>query len=302
MNNLKGYFKTGQGKLTDSEIRSPGFSKTWKNGDRCDDGTEGTLQVFLNSEKLNDFTRYIPKDGDILRIVFGPTEEGDIVETDRTIISEDQATETLEMTITGVEADTAFNPAALQVSAEEVVRLEILNNSDISHGLRVAGADGKYDTADDFVSTPDIIPAGAKGFLIMRFAAAGQIKFQDSTANEATGTIIVGEPKGDSPSPSASPAADADVAIEGTEDAFVPSEVSASAGQTVRITLTASGRFVHNVRIAGPDEEYETDDDLVSDDVAPGETIPFIVTLDKPGTYEFRCDFHTQTSGTIVVE
>lgn len=302
-NTLKGYFKTGGGTLSGSEIRSPGFSKTWKNGDKCDDGTEGTLQVFLNSEKLNDFTRYIPKDGDRLRIVFGEVEGGDIVEVDRTIISEDQATRTLELVITGEESATQLDPGALQVAAEEVVRLEVQNNSQLSHGLRVAGPDGEYDTADDFVSNPEIIPAGEKGFLIMRFAAAGEIEFQDSTANEATGTIIVAEAEESEPSPSASPAADAETTIEATEDAFVPSEINAATGQTLRITLTASGRFTHNIRVAGSDGEYETDDDLVSDDISPGGSGELIFMLEEPGTYKFRCDFHpTEQSGVIQIQ
>lgn len=301
-NSLNGYFETGGGKLSGSEIRSPGFSTTYKNGDKCDDGAEGTLQVFLNGENLKDFTRYIPKDGDRLRIVFGPLEEGDVVETDRTIVAESQATRTLEMTITGAESDTVLSPSAFQVDAQEVVRLEIKNESDISHGLRVAGPDGEYDTADDFVSNPDIIPAGETGFVILRFDAPGTIEFRDSTATDVTGSIIVGEAQVTDPSPSASPEPDAEVAIEATEDSFVPSEISAAAGQTLKITLTATGRFAHNIRIAGPDGEYKTDDDLISEDVVPGAGVEFIVNLTEPGTYEFRCDFHRSTGGTIVVE
>lgn len=301
-NYLRKYFEVGGGKLTGSEIRSPGFSTTWKNGDKCDDGTEGTLQVFLNSEKLDDFGRYIPKDGDRLRIVFGPIEEGDVVETDRTIIAEGQATQTLEMTITGAESDTVLDPSALQVNAEEVVRLDVRNESDISHGLRVAGPDGEYDTADDFVSNPDIIPAGETGFLILRFDSPGTIEFRDSTATEVTGTIVVGEAQDSEPSPGASPAADAEAAIEATEDSFIPEEISAVAGQTLKITVSATGRFAHNIRIAGPDGQYETDDDLVSEDVGPGGRVEFVVTMDEPGSYKFRCDFHTQTGGTLVVE
>lgn len=302
-NTLAGFFKTGGGTLSNSEIRSPGFSKTWKNGDKCEDGTEGTLQVFLNNEKLDDFTRYIPRDGDRLRIVFGALETSSVVEGDRTIIAEDQAERTLELEVTGAEATTQLKPAALQVAAEETVRLNIKNTSELSHGLRIAGPDGEYATADDFVSNPEIIPPGGEGFVIMRFDAPGDIKFEDSTTTEATGTIIVGQPKA-SPAPSQSQgaAADADVSIETTDDAFVPSEINAATGQTLRITLTASSRFAHNIRVAGPDGQYETDDDLVSADVSPGGTGELIVKLDKPGTYKFRCDFHQSIEGTLVVE
>ena len=43
----------------------------------------------------------------------------------------------------------------------------------------------------------------------------------------------------------------------------------ASAGKTFGITLTNNGKFVHNLHIAGPDGQFDTDDDIVSGDIAP---------------------------------
>jgi hypothetical protein len=53
----------------------PGQKEVWKNGDKCPDGSEGMLQVFVNDVKMDDWSRYIPQDGDQIRIVFGPEEE-----------------------------------------------------------------------------------------------------------------------------------------------------------------------------------------------------------------------------------
>jgi hypothetical protein len=41
-----------------------------RNGDLCDDGKPGTLSVFINGELETDFTSYVWKDHDIIRIFF----------------------------------------------------------------------------------------------------------------------------------------------------------------------------------------------------------------------------------------
>ena len=54
----------------------PGTPKdqVYKNGEKSKDGCEGVLQVFVNGEKMANWSRYIPQDGDRVRIVFGPEE------------------------------------------------------------------------------------------------------------------------------------------------------------------------------------------------------------------------------------
>jgi hypothetical protein len=106
------WFEYGGGKLTSSSVNIPGSSKTYTNGDTCPDGKPGELQVYVTragataEERLQgrDLTRFIPHDGDRIRIVFGPPEE--IIQAeDRTVIPEEQATRTIEVTVT--------DPAAL---------------------------------------------------------------------------------------------------------------------------------------------------------------------------------------------
>jgi hypothetical protein len=66
------WFEYGGGNLTQSEMLMPGDSHTFTNGDQCPDGNEGILHVLVNGEELDDWNAYIPQDGDVIRIVFGP--------------------------------------------------------------------------------------------------------------------------------------------------------------------------------------------------------------------------------------
>ncbi len=318
------WFQYGSGKLDGDEFRLPGFSKTWKNGDECPDGSKGEVQVFVNSQKLDDYTRYIPKDGDRIRILFGPPT--DFVQLDdRTVLPEDQAVREVELTITGNENTTAFTPGSLQVKSGETVKVTLINDSEVSHGLRFAGSDGEYETGDDFVAVPegvdpakpeedvgDVILPGARGFVIVRFDDAGQVEFKDPTANApnpdpeaelepyAIGTVIVTESGSGSPTPT--PSAEAEVALAMTDGSFDPEKVTVAAGELFKITLTNTGEFVHNIRIAGPDGEFETDDDIASFDIDPGGTGEIIGQIDEAGDYDFRCDFHADETGTLTVE
>lgn len=77
-----------------------------------------------------------------------------------------------------------------------------------------------------------------------------------------------------------------------------------NAGDRIALTLTNSGAAIHNMRIAGVDGEYDTDDDLVSDPIAisSGDEGSIEFSFDSPGTLLYRCDFHpTDMLGTISV-
>jgi plastocyanin len=87
---------------------------------------------------------------------------------------------------------------------------------------------------------------------------------------------------------------------------FEPNDFVVSPGQTVTFNITNDGQAIHNMRIAGPDGEYDTDDDAVSDPdiVNPGETAVVTWTApDEPGDIVFRCDFHfPEQTGSITVQ
>jgi uncharacterized cupredoxin-like copper-binding protein len=316
------WFEYGGGKLTNDSINMPGSSKTYKNGDKCPDGEEGELQIFVTTAetgvetRLTTFSRFQPHDGDRVRIVFGPREEEPVVAADRTIIPEEQATgEPIEITVTddGTDGGTKFEPKRISVDSGVVVKLIVKNTGSISHGFRVIGADGEYDTQDDFVVTPagedpettaGILQPGAEGVAIIRLDNAGEVEFRDPTLQDKTGTIVVGDAPQVTPSPTPVPAdqVDAEVSVTLKDDAFEPVELKVPAGKKFRINIKNEGTLACNLRIAGPDGDYRTDDDITSDEVNPGNTGGVVGQIDKAGAYAFRCDFRPELTGTVTVE
>jgi uncharacterized cupredoxin-like copper-binding protein len=315
---LTKWFEYGGGKLDSDEIRMPGSSVTYKNGDQCPDGTTGEVQVFVNSQKLNSWDRYIPKDGDRIRMEFGPPQDQYQLE-DRVVLPEDQATRTVEVTVTGNEATTEFDPASLQLEAGETVKVVLKNTADVSHGLRFAGADNEYNTGDDFVVVPvgsdpqkadqgDVIQPGGEGFTVIRFDEGGESLFRDPTATDpatqepfAEGTVVITDSATATPGPGGSFEQEATVVMR--DSVFEPAEVALAAAKEFRINLDNQGQFAHNLRIAGPDNEFETEDDIVSEDLPPGEKGEVIGKIDSPGQYRFRDDFNPDImTGTLTIQ
>jgi mono/diheme cytochrome c family protein/plastocyanin len=76
-------------------------------------------------------------------------------------------------------------------------------------------------------------------------------------------------------------------------------------GATVTFNLTNDGAAPHNMNIAGADNEFETDDDAISDPdlITAGQAGTLQFTAAAAGTVDYRCDFHPdQMQGTITVE
>lgn len=303
------WFEYGGGKLTADSVRAPGSRTTYRNGDTCPDGRPGEVQVFVNGQRLDNFMRYLPKDGDRVRIVFGPPEEV-ITQSDRTIIPEAQASRTVEISVTddGSESSTKFEPASIEVNTSETVKVIVKNAGKISHGFRAQGDDGQYGTSDDYVSNPDVIKPGEQGVAVVRFDTGGAtLEFRDETLNQVTGTISVKEGPAPTVTPSPTPATAVDTELDLTivDNSFDPAHLEVGAGQKFRIKIQNTGSFAHSLRIAGPDNQFETEDDLVSapDTVNPGKSAELTGQLDKPGTYQFRDDFWpTLMTGTLTVK
>jgi nitrite reductase (NO-forming) len=86
---------------------------------------------------------------------------------------------------------------------------------------------------------------------------------------------------------------------------FAPKEITVHPGQTLTFDLTNDGALPHNMRIAGPDGEYNTGDDIVSSpDVVLGNqnaTLQWQATA-QTGSIPFQCDIHPGImSGVITV-
>jgi len=87
---------------------------------------------------------------------------------------------------------------------------------------------------------------------------------------------------------------------------YEPNEFTVKAGQKVTLNLKNDGAAVHNMRVAGADNEYNTDDDALSDpsQIPSGDTATLEWTApDKAGEIDLRCEFHpTDSTGIIKVE
>ena len=160
--------------------------------------------VACDSEPESEFERvnssYVPKDGDCIRIVFGPPGNIPVVQLDRAIIDASQADREVQMEVTGSGATTVFAPASIDMNAGETVKVVLTNNSSEAafHGLAFSGQDRQYGTSDEYLLSN--IDPGVSGEVVIRFDAAGEYQFRDEQALEGvtpvTGEVLVGDAAG----------------------------------------------------------------------------------------------------------
>jgi len=103
----------------------------------------------------------------------------------------------------------------------------------------------------------------------------------------------------------ASTAEDGIIAIEAREAQFVRNRWTIAVDESVTIRLNNADSQQHNLRLAGPDGEYETQDDAITipEVLSGGETGELTFAPLVSGDYTFRCDFHPGTmGGSIEVE
>ena len=87
-------------------------------------------------------------------------------------------------------------------------------------------------------------------------------------------------------------------------DGSINPTLEIAAGDTVSITTPNIGQALHNLRFAGPDQEYFTDDDFVSNarGTAGGEEDDLEFTFGEAATFAYQCDFHpTEMLGEVTV-
>ncbi|MFQ5472777.1 MAG: plastocyanin/azurin family copper-binding protein, partial [Dehalococcoidia bacterium] len=74
-------------------------------------------------------------------------------------------------------------------------------------------------------------------------------------------------------------------------------------GEPILIRATNSDLVVHNLRLAGLDGQFMTEDDAVTDPdtIAAGNGGELTFAPPIAGAYTFRCDFHPETMGGLIV-
>jgi len=87
---------------------------------------------------------------------------------------------------------------------------------------------------------------------------------------------------------------------------YEPSKFTVKAGQKLTLRFKNEGAAIHNMRVSGADNKFNTEDDAVSDptQVPSGGTGTLEWTApDKAGEIKLRCEFHpTDSTGIINVE
>ena len=84
---------------------------------------------------------------------------------------------------------------------------------------------------------------------------------------------------------------------------FDPNKLTMTSGETIVVRVTNSDTVPHNLRIAGLDGLYDTEDDAltVPETIGTGETGELNFSPQATGNYTFRCDFHPGSMGGQVV-
>jgi plastocyanin len=105
------------------------------------------------------------------------------------------------------------------------------------------------------------------------------------------------------PSATATPSPPPQILQLGIGDNFFdPQQLDVTAGQAFVIDVSNVGSAIHNVRVAGDDNQFDTGDDILSppDVILGGNSAQLGGILASPGTYDFQCDFHPlQMTGTV---
>lgn len=143
-------------------------------------------------------------------------------------------------------------------------------------------------------------------FLLVAMAAGFTGAFL-ATDDDSEGSSDANETPTAAPSDGETPPPTGDnFAVSMGDDFFDPTEYTVASGATVTFEITNNGAGTHNMRIAGPDGEYQTDDDAVSDPLvfSAGDTGTIVWEVPaSPGAITFHCDFHpAEMTGTITVQ
>jgi len=92
------------------------------------------------------------------------------------------------------------------------------------------------------------------------------------------------------PLPTPGPGGEPVIRLEMRQSFFFPSSLTIRTGRKYLLELHNQADVANNLRIAGPDGEFDTEDDIVSALLEPGQTANLELLFDQPGLYDFRSD------------
>ena len=82
---------------------------------------------------------------------------------------------------------------------------------------------------------------------------------------------------------------------------FSPNNLHVPLGDAVTFRLTNDDPTSHTMRIAGIDGRYDTEDDAMIPEIAPGAVEELMFDGATAGTFTFRCDLHPGSMGGVIV-
>ncbi len=149
-------------------------------------------------------------------------------------------------------------------------------------------------------------------FLMLALVLAGCSGDDDDGAAgvlEATPTVDTNVTVQNQPDPVQPPVGTPSTPEEGVYEIFVEgaayygNTISVTLGQLTIIRVTNNDQLTHNLRIAGLDGQYDTEDDAVTEPAAiePGSSGELNFAPAIRGAYTFRCDYHPGTMGGQVI-
>jgi plastocyanin len=102
--------------------------------------------------------------------------------------------------------------------------------------------------------------------------------------------------------PTPGPGGETVIRIDMGDNFFSPSDITIRSNEKYILQLHNRGKVPHNLRIAGADGEFDTEDDIASEIIDGGKTGTLAVDMTVDGTFPFRCDLHAvEMKGTLTV-
>lgn len=289
------WFQYGGGLLDGDSVRAPGSADEHKNGDECPDGQEAFVQVFANGQKLDNYTKYIPQNGDEVQIIFGPEQE-QAAQTGN-FIPDSEATREIEVALGdsgNPTSDATVSPTELEMETGEAVKLVLTYTGQTSLALAVAGPDNIFGNEDDFVSDP--VTPGEQGSMVVRFNDKGEYDFRLANfVDRGHGRIKV---TGESVQP-----INLTITDDGTPSTatFDPASIDVLVDKAVRLVVKNDGQLTHGITIPGADGTFGTEDDINTNPgiINPGESGVLSFVPNEVGEITLR-DVQ-DVDGTLVV-
>jgi hypothetical protein len=102
--------------------------------------------------------------------------------------------------------------------------------------------------------------------------------------------------------PTPGPGGETVIRIVMRDNSFSPSAITIEVNKKYILELRNRGKETHNLRIAGPDGEFDTDDDIASEPISGGKTGSLALEMTVAGTFPFRSDLQAvEMKGTLTV-